>query len=227
MDSIEIGGVIPKHILDAIKEIENGVELFESNFADKLSELVKTTTDQRESAKVKVALVYAISSLLFVYFKTQGTITPNHPVLKELKRVQLYMKRLSGEVELIEQSKTTRNNNQTNNGTFSRNDSSGVNKLSNVRVRALARERINNNKQPILKDENNEEEKDDKEEDQEEEEGNTTRKQSKKYHNRHQFKNNNNKSSKSSIQHSDGTKYHKDKSNDTMKPPNNKLHKKQ
>ncbi|CAM9740629.1 unnamed protein product, partial [Phaeothamnion confervicola] len=48
-----------------------------------------------ESAKLNVAVAYGLSSLFYMYLKTQGVAPAEHPVRNELGRIQEYVKRLN------------------------------------------------------------------------------------------------------------------------------------
>ncbi|KAI8916655.1 hypothetical protein DFJ77DRAFT_510088 [Powellomyces hirtus] len=47
-----------------------------------------------DRAKLDVLLAFALNSLVFVYLKTQGASTKEHPVKRELDRVKEYFKKL-------------------------------------------------------------------------------------------------------------------------------------
>lgn len=52
--------------------------------------------DEEELARLNVVLSFAMSSLFYMFLKTQGASTANHPVKKELTRIQDYIRKLKG-----------------------------------------------------------------------------------------------------------------------------------
>lgn len=47
-----------------------------------------------ERAKLNLVLAYALNSLFYIFLRTQNVNPANHPVRKELQRVQAYMEKL-------------------------------------------------------------------------------------------------------------------------------------
>ena len=55
-----------------------------------------------ETARLNVTSAYALNTLYFIYLKTQGVVTSEHPVKQELERVRTYLKKAksaSGQAE--------------------------------------------------------------------------------------------------------------------------------
>merc|ERR1712130_50142 len=47
-----------------------------------------------ESAKLSVAIAYALDTLYYIYLRTNGTEIKSHPVRKELERVKKYIEKI-------------------------------------------------------------------------------------------------------------------------------------
>ena len=50
--------------------------------------------EEEEIARLNVVLSFTMSSLFYMFLKTQGASTASHPVKKELARIQEYIKKL-------------------------------------------------------------------------------------------------------------------------------------
>ncbi|ORX41962.1 exosome-associated factor Rrp47/DNA strand repair C1D [Piromyces finnis] len=60
-------------------------EIFSKSYQEQLSKL-----DNMNRAKFNIMMAYVIDTLLYVYLKTNGVPTKDHPIMKELDRVKKY-----------------------------------------------------------------------------------------------------------------------------------------
>ncbi|KAG8469080.1 hypothetical protein KFE25_007598 [Diacronema lutheri] len=58
-----------------------------------------------ETARLNVTCAYTLNTLFFIYLKTQGVSTSDHPVKQELDRVRQYLKKVKGMSSDAEQQK--------------------------------------------------------------------------------------------------------------------------
>ncbi|KAG4099355.1 exosome-associated factor Rrp47/DNA strand repair C1D [Neocallimastix lanati (nom. inval.)] len=63
--------------------------IFSKSYQEQLSKL-----DNMKKAKFNIMMAYVIDTLLFVYLKTNGVATKDHPIMKELERVKKYFIKL-------------------------------------------------------------------------------------------------------------------------------------
>ncbi|KAJ5076878.1 sun-cor steroid hormone receptor co-repressor [Anaeramoeba ignava] len=79
----------------SIKEIEIQVE----GLIKKAKEVEEELTPL-EKAELDTTIAYIITSLFYIYLKTQGISTQDHPIKYELEQVKLYMNKVHDLVEL-------------------------------------------------------------------------------------------------------------------------------
>lgn len=81
-----------------VQSLDNSVdqltEKLEPILKKSLDEIVATSDSQIDRIKIYNNYSYVLISVLFSYLKTLGINTDQHPIMKELTRVKLYMKRL-------------------------------------------------------------------------------------------------------------------------------------
>eukprot|EP01113_Clastostelium_recurvatum_P024601 TRINITY_DN2936_c0_g1_i2.p1 TRINITY_DN2936_c0_g1~~TRINITY_DN2936_c0_g1_i2.p1 ORF type:complete len:199 (+),score=50.94 TRINITY_DN2936_c0_g1_i2:163-759(+) len=70
---------------------ESLTPFFNESLKDQLSHLSPI-----DAAKLNIVMAYAINTLFYMYLKTQGTDTSDHPVIKELDRVKVYINKVKG-----------------------------------------------------------------------------------------------------------------------------------
>lgn len=58
-----------------------------------------------ETARLNVTCAYTLNTLFFIYLKTQGISTSDHPVKQELERVRQYLKKVKGLTSQAEEQK--------------------------------------------------------------------------------------------------------------------------
>ncbi len=62
--------------------------------------------DDEEVARLNIVLSFAMTSLFYVFLRTQGVATANHPVKKELARIQSYITKLKSASEAHKQKRS-------------------------------------------------------------------------------------------------------------------------
>jgi exosome complex protein LRP1 len=85
-----------------LKAVEDGLKPFlELGFEEAVADL-----DEEEVARLNIVLSFAMTSLFYIFLRTQGISTANHPVKKELARVQAYIGKLKSASEAHKQIKS-------------------------------------------------------------------------------------------------------------------------
>jgi hypothetical protein len=85
-----------------LKAVEEGLKPFlEQGFEEAIADL-----DEEEVARLNIVLSFAMTSLFYIFLRTQGISAANHPVKKELARVQAYIGKLRSASEAHKLSKS-------------------------------------------------------------------------------------------------------------------------
>ncbi len=85
-----------------LKAVEEGLKPFlEQGFEEAIADL-----DEEEVARLNIVLSFAMTSLFYIFLRTQGISAANHPVKKELARVQAYIGKLKSASEAHKLSKS-------------------------------------------------------------------------------------------------------------------------
>mmetsp|Transcript_9594 Transcript_9594/g.14378 ORF Transcript_9594/g.14378 Transcript_9594/m.14378 type:complete len:125 (+) Transcript_9594:32-406(+) len=86
-----------EEVLESFDELEEAVKKIE----DHIKKIGKFPLKQLsnsiaplESAKLHGSLAFALDSLFFMYLKTQGVSTKDHPIKKELDRIKKYIRKI-------------------------------------------------------------------------------------------------------------------------------------
>lgn len=81
-----------------VKSLDSAADLLKLKLKPVLSksleELVATTSNNVEKIKIYNSYCYILISVIFAYMKSIGINTDKHPIMKELNRIKVYMKRL-------------------------------------------------------------------------------------------------------------------------------------
>ncbi|GAB5361312.1 hypothetical protein AAMO2058_000702700 [Amorphochlora amoebiformis] len=84
--------------IDSLHNLEGEIEFIQKALSAILKYPLKELSKRLsvvESAKLHVSLAYTLNSLFYMYLKTQGEeIGKDHPVKKELERVQKYSEKI-------------------------------------------------------------------------------------------------------------------------------------
>mmetsp|Transcript_43721 Transcript_43721/g.106883 ORF Transcript_43721/g.106883 Transcript_43721/m.106883 type:complete len:156 (+) Transcript_43721:205-672(+) len=91
------GDVLPDEVQAALSSCEESMGALEEVLEPLLStpwEVLTARLDAMEKAKLNLMMAYAVNSLYFIYLKTQGTKTEEHPITEELARIKTYMAKI-------------------------------------------------------------------------------------------------------------------------------------
>ncbi|KAH3758159.1 nuclear nucleic acid-binding protein C1D [Pelomyxa schiedti] len=89
--------LVPEDVTHTLTEVDDTISKLESQleplFEVSLQEL-KEKLQPVDQAKLHMTLAYAINSLFYMFLKTQGVSTQNHPVVAEMGRIKEYFEKL-------------------------------------------------------------------------------------------------------------------------------------
>ena len=88
------------------QELEERIAALEATLGPFLESGADGELGDEEVARLNIVLAYAMSSLFFMFLRTQGIATAGHPVKKELARIQGYMAKLKTASETARQKKS-------------------------------------------------------------------------------------------------------------------------
>eukprot|EP01112_Ceratiomyxa_fruticulosa_P004503 TRINITY_DN1503_c0_g1_i1.p1 TRINITY_DN1503_c0_g1~~TRINITY_DN1503_c0_g1_i1.p1 ORF type:complete len:211 (-),score=44.87 TRINITY_DN1503_c0_g1_i1:106-738(-) len=89
--------IIPSDVQASLASFEKTLTSLENSLTPFFQETLKEQQSQLEPldcAKLNVTMAYAINTLFYMYLKTQGIETEDHPVKSELERVRNYIKKI-------------------------------------------------------------------------------------------------------------------------------------
>mmetsp|Transcript_35679 Transcript_35679/g.71530 ORF Transcript_35679/g.71530 Transcript_35679/m.71530 type:complete len:122 (-) Transcript_35679:1664-2029(-) len=88
---------VPQEVAAQIKEVRQALDELESELIPILEtpwDVLVAKLDPGSKAKLTLMIAYAADSLFFMYLKTQGIATEDHPITEELTRIRTYMGKL-------------------------------------------------------------------------------------------------------------------------------------
>ena len=89
---------LPDHLAQTVSDFSAGISGLETLLAPLRDTAVEDLAEQLpplDAARLHITLAYASNALFYMYLKTQGVPTSDHPVKDELRRIREYMGRLA------------------------------------------------------------------------------------------------------------------------------------